>query len=1212
MPRLRRIQLLSLGVIIALTLCVPMQAQNVYGTITGTVTDTTGAAVTDATVTLTNLATAEKHQVKSGSSGEYTFVNILPGRYRVEGTKSGFKTFVREPIIVEIESGIRVDIAMQVGSQTETVEVSAAAPLLQPETQSLGQVVEGRNVTEMPLNGRNPLALVALVPGVVPQGAPANGGNSSGTPVGANPFAMGDFQIGGGQAGQSAILLDGVATNGSYLNVVTIVPDQDAIQEFKVQTNNLGPEYGRFAGGVINLTTKSGSNSWHGTGYEFLRNRVFDAKGFFARNYDSTTGVISPLAKPAFTQNQFGASIGGPIIKDKLFFFSSYEGFRLREGQTLQTTVPTALERTGDFSQSGFNIYDPLTTDTRTAIQGGTCVTNSTTNCRTQFAGNVIPTNRLDPTAVALLKYFPLPNQPGEKDNFIENFSAGGDINQINERVDYNLSEKQRLFGRFTRNSILSLPDSPFKDVCSDRCTENTVAKQIAVGDTIAISPKTILDLHAGFTRYVYLRTPLSQGIDMSQFGPNWATLAPQMAYTHIPTVCISQSNGDNRWGAGSWCSAGTGSGIGAHDNTLSVNPMLSKIMGSHTVKIGGEFRLLQNNYYQSNQPAGLFQFDAQATAANPLVAPGSGVTGGQGVASFLLGYGSSLNNNSNITTPGKMAEEIRYYALYAGDTWQVTRKLTLNLGARFDWQGDWTERYDRQVVFLPNSASPLAGALGMPNLKGEFAVVHSPAYSPRTPFPAWKNVAPRVGFSYQLDSNTVIRSGYGMFFLPVDVRWDDAPHNLFTNSSVTPWIPSVTLNGVPVPNGNVTLSNPFPNGIVQPMYRDQALVNVQGNGVGAALNNFPPPYVQQWNLDIQRQLPGDMLIDVAYAGSKGTHLPAHSQDMDQMPLQYLPKGLPSNPNNKIIVSNLTNSIANPFQGIVQSGGTGQNALIPAGKLLLPYPQFDDVSMEEPDDRDSIYHSLQAKFQKRFSAGASILASYTLSKLIDNTNSEINWLEASSPQWGDSNAYNLRGERSLDGFDVPQRFVLSGVLDLPVGKGKKFAGDMSPMADKVLGGWEVDPIITFQRGFPISMGCGGSDGALGLSGIPNVGCPRLSVIGPRGNTSGSLDTKLAHWFNTSAYEVTPDYSYGSDGRTEPNVRADGVKSFDIAAVKNTRFGPDDRLNLEFRAEFFNIFNRTQFSPPNTSFCTGSNCSFGQVTSQYNLPRQIQFGLRLSF
>src|SRR5438876_638123 len=320
-------------------------SQNVYGTIAGTVTDTSGAAVANAIVTLTNLDTAQKRSIETDSSGNYTFVNILPGRYKVEVEKSGFKKVVRQPIIVEIESGLKVDITLQVGAQTETVEVSAEAPLLQPETNSLGQVVEQRAVTELPLNGRNPLALVGLVPGVVPQGTPSAGNSSGGNPVGANPFALGDFQVGGGQAGQSQILIDGVPTNGAYLNVVTLIPTQDAIEEFKVQTNNLGPEYGRFAGGVINLNTKSGTNSFHGSAYEFLRNKVLNANDFFANQ--------GGAKRPPFTQNQFGGNAGGPIFKDKLFFFGSYEGFRQRKGNILTTWVPTAAESSGSFSQIG-------------------------------------------------------------------------------------------------------------------------------------------------------------------------------------------------------------------------------------------------------------------------------------------------------------------------------------------------------------------------------------------------------------------------------------------------------------------------------------------------------------------------------------------------------------------------------------------------------------------------------------------------------------------------------------------------------------------------------------------------------------------------------------------------------------------------------------------------------------------------------------------
>ena len=312
-------------------------SQNVYGTIAGTVTDTSGAAVANAIVTLTNLDTAQKRSIETDSSGNYTFVNILPGRYKLEGEKTGFKKFVREPILVQIESGLRVDISLPVGAQTETVEVTGEAPLLQPETNSLGQVVEQRTVTELPLNGRNPLALVGLVPGVVPQGTPSAGNSSAGNPVGANPFALGDFQVGGGMAGQSQILIDGVPTNGAYLNVVTVIPTQDAIEEFKVQTNNLGPEYGRFAGGVINLSTKSGTNTFHGSAYEFLRNKVLNANGFF----DNSSG----LARPPFTQNQFGANVGGPVLKDRLFFFSSYEGFRQRQGNVFLGWVPTQAER---------------------------------------------------------------------------------------------------------------------------------------------------------------------------------------------------------------------------------------------------------------------------------------------------------------------------------------------------------------------------------------------------------------------------------------------------------------------------------------------------------------------------------------------------------------------------------------------------------------------------------------------------------------------------------------------------------------------------------------------------------------------------------------------------------------------------------------------------------------------------------------------------
>ena len=1020
MLNLSKVRLFLAAAILILSAITPKASfgQNVFGSIAGTVTDASGSVVEGAGITLTNLETSETHNMLTTGSGTYTFVSILPGRYKVEVEKTGFKKFIRQPIVVEIESGLRVDAALQVGGVNQTVEVTSDAPLLQPETSSLGQVVENRTVTELPLNGRNPLALVALTAGVVPQGQPSAGNSSTGNPVGANPFAAGDFQIGGGQAGQSEILIDGVPTNGAYLNVVTVIPTQDAIQEFKVQTNNLGPEYGRFAGGVINLSTKSGTNAFHGSVYEFLRNKDLNANDFFSNAGGSP--------RPAFTQNQFGANAGGRIIKDKLFFFSSYEGFRQRKGNVLTTWVPTALERTGNFSEIGSSgassvlpIYDPT--------QSVNCVSGVAV-CRPQFSGNIIPPSLLNPTSLTLLKYFPLPNQTGNPfGNFVENYSTGGNVYQINERGDYNRSENQRIFARFTRSNVLSLPDAPFGQVCSDRCTENTTADQAGLGDTITISPRTVLDIHLGYTRYVYLRTPLSEGINLSQFGPAWSALAPQFTYTHIPDVCLSQVSGDDRYGNGSWCSAGTGSGIGAHDDTYSLEPTMTHLAGAHNLKFGGEVRLLRNNYYQSNQPAGLYQFDAGMTSANPnngQAGTASGI-GGNGIASFLLGYGS----NGSAVEPAATADQIRYGAVYGNDTWRITNKLTLNAGVRLDFQGDWTERYNRNLVFNTNEASPIAAAVGIPGLKGAYDLVDTAAHPSRTAFPSWRNAAPRIGLSYQLASNTVIRVGYGIFYLPVDVRWDDAPHNLFINSITNTWI-TTQADGVTPKN---PISNPFPNGINQAPGRNQAFINVQGNGNSAALGNYLPPYAQQWNFDIQHQLKGGVLVDIAYAGSKGTHLPNHSQDLDQLPTQYLPT-------NAAQVAALTAQVPNPFYGVVQSGNVGSNPTIKAAQLLLPYPQYDDVAEAEVDDRDSIYHSMQLKVQKRFSAGATLLATYTVSKLIDNANSEINWLEAASPTWGDSNAYNIRSARSLDGFDVPQRLVIASVLDLPVGKGPEVHG----------------------------------------------------------------------------------------------------------------------------------------------------------------------------
>ena len=1174
--------------------------QTFYGSIAGTVLDASGAAVPGATVTLTNIGTAEKRTMESDPAGLYRFVNLVPARYRLEAEKSGFKHFTREPIVVEVQNALAVDIPMEVGALTQTVEVTGRTPLLQPQTSSLGQVVESRKVTEMPLSGRNPLALVALVPGVVPQGNREN--SALGNPTGTNIFAWGNFQIGGGQSNQSVTYIDGGPVHTSYLNLLALVPTQDAIQEFKVETSNLGPEWGRFAGGVINLTTKSGRNEFHGSAYEFLRNKVLNANDW--------SNNKAGIGRPPFTQNQFGGNLGGRILRDKLFFFSSYEGYRQRRGQSFLYTVPTDLMRQGNFTDlrdsSGnvIPIYDPCGGDANWDPVTRLCKSVPATRTQFQSGGvlNVIPPERLDPTAKILTNYWAPANLAGTQythtQNYATNASAGGNNTQINERVDYNLSDKQRIFGRYTYWTNLSLALDPYKTgICVDRCEETFHTHQFVLSDVYTFSPTTILDVHVSWLRFIYDRAPKSLGVDLTTFG--WpAFLNSQVGWRHIPQVNVT--NYQDAWGT-----SGTGSGIFARDDTWSVNPSLTKIQGRHTLKMGGEIRRLTNNYAQSNSPSGAFNFNNVITAVDPIT---PGATGNP-FASFLLGYGTG----GSATTPGFMAEQIIYRGLYFGDTFQVTNKLTLNLGLRYDLQGPWSERFDRMILLLPNADNQLSGQTPLGALQGRLGLVNSPDRASRNPMDmSKKQFNPRFGFAYRLNDKTVLRGGYGIFWLPLDVKWNDAPHNMVINTFNTQWTATIDAGRTPY----TVLSNPFPGGIIQPGYRDPAFQNtLLGQGISGPVANNPWGYAQQWNLNIQRELPDGTLIDVAYAGSKGVHLPAHGQQIDQMPTNYLSLGAAlenqvCNPFYRPCTSE-TDTTSAPYSPALITSGSLSAPTVARGQLLRPFPQYTGIGISEIDNRNSIYHSLQAKVEKRLRGGGSILAAYTVSKLITDTDTLTGWLEAAgSPEWGDTNSYDIRAERTVAPFDVSQRFVLSYVLDLPFGRGHRWGKDVNPVASKLISGWGINGITTLQAGFPLFLG--GPDQSHSFGG----GGARPDNNGQSAKKSGSAQSRLGEWFDTSVFTPATPFTFGNVSRTLPDVRTPGINNFDFAIFKNTTFGPGERMGVQFRAEFFNLFNRTQFGYPDQGCCRtaqgGSNDNFGVISSQANFPRLVQFALRFTF
>jgi hypothetical protein len=1143
-----------------------LPAQTFYGGIVGTVTDASNATVPAATVTLTNTATAERRTAQSDTNGNYEFVNLVPGHYRVDLEKAGFKHLTRDDIEVQVQATVRVDAAMQVGDVGQTVEVNGQAQLLQTETASLGTVVEQRKVQEMPLNGRNPLNLVTLVPGVVAQG------DAMTNPTGQNIFSFGNYQIDGGIAGQNATFLDGAPLNVAQGSLIALVPTQDAMQEFKVQTNAMGPEYGRFAGGVINLTSKSGSNDFHGQGYEFLRNKVLNANTFFNNR--------AGLATPSFTQNQYGTNIGGPIRKDRTFFFFSWEGFRVRQGDSVTYAVPTLQQRAGDFSNTRsangavIPIYDP-TTNTCAETTASPCPTTGA--IRSPFPGNIIPSSRLDPTAKILANYWGLPNAPGVQftnvNNYSNNASVGGNNDQYNGRIDHSIRDKQRLFARFSYWTNLSLPVEPYNNgVCQDRCAETWVTKSAVIGDTYTLSPTTILDFRVAWLRFVYHRVPTIYGADLNSTFGLPANLQNQVSFAVIPTAVVSGFSDV-------WTSQGPGSVINEENDSYSIYPSVTKIMGRHTLKFGGEVRRQLTNYIQSNVGTGLYNFDNLFTSQNPQISGGGGT--GVGFASYMLGLGAS----GSIVTPSPYAYRNYYAAAYVNDSWQVTKKLTLNYGLRWELPFPEAERYNRFTNLLLNSPSPIAQASGIPDLMGRLGLVASPDNPSRYAAATHLDLfAPRLGLAYRVNGKTVIRSGYGIFFVQ-----NDGTGGSQLTSVTQSWVP--TLNGELTPSA--TLSNPWPTGIIQPPQRNPDYQTLfLGNSIsapiaGAASQHFG--YLQEWNFNIERELINEMALEISYAGSKGTHLVGGPQ-LNQLPDQYLSLGAAA----------LTQQVPNPFFGLIPYG-TLSGATVKAGQLLLPYPQYTGVTAANDGNRDSMYHSMNIKLEKRFHQGGTVLASYTWSKNIGDIETGMNWLEASQlANIQDNN--NLHQERAVSGFDVPQRLVVSYVYDLPVGRGKQLFANLTGIADKITSGWGINGISTFQKGFPLTLNTSSnSTDSFGGGSRPNY------VNGSIIPEAGSSQARLNEWFNSACFAAPPSASFGNLGRTLTVVRQPGIANYDFSLFKNTRI--TERVGLQFRAEVFNLFNRVQFGPPGETLGTAQ---FGVINSQLNLPRLIQFALRLNY
>ncbi|PYX69045.1 MAG: hypothetical protein DMG72_21700, partial [Acidobacteria bacterium] len=1085
----RRFWTLVVSLSLVFLSCPFVQGQSTYGSIAGSVTDPSGAAIPDAQVTLTNLGTAEKRTQPTGADGLYSFVNLLPGNYRIEVEKQGFKRITREPVVVQVQQSTKIDVALQVGQVSETVEVTAETPLLQTEDSSLGQVVEQRKANELPLNGRNIYNLITLSPAAVAQGG------SGGTPVGQNPFSWGNYQVGGSFANESAEYLDGQPLNIGYINLPIVIPTQDSVGEFKVQYNDLGAEWGKFAGGVVNLSTKSGTNSFHGEAHEFLRNKVLNSNNFFLKQKEILSGKKNE--PPPYVQNQYGFSVGGPVIKDKTFFFTSWEQFRLRTGSVLTTTVPLTAFRTGDFSAllaQGIQLYDPYTV-------------NQTTGARQPYVNNQIPQAEFSKAATVMWDtYFVPPTTPGAiTDNFTSASSSGGNHNEFVARVDQNISEKTRLFGRFTYFGLLDLPTNPFgTGLCFDRCSENYHTKALAFDVNHAFTPTTIFDINIAGSRFVYARAPILSGFDLTSLGWPANYNAPPASMRTPPTPAFPFPNDVGK-------SQGN-SAIGDHNTQYNVTPGLTVIHGKHTFKIGAQYELGLDNYFQTNIASGAFAFSGSWTALNALT---GGANTGFAFADFLLGLsqnqGSFVNQNEGeAQVPAQTAGRQTYRALYFNDTWHVTTKLALNLGLRYELQGTWSERFDRLTYWDPKATNATVtgcgGTVGSP-CHGDALLVKTGPNDTRNNMPLnKKEFSPRLGFAYSFDPKTVIRGGYGIFWIPNYVSFGvnpdldvvslaRTPFTATTNAGLTPFSTldgnTCTLASTSFASFSCAQPGPFGSGgiLLPPGRTGNTSAFVAGAGSVRLAPYLDPKegYVQQYNFDIQRQLPAGFFVDVAYAGSHGVHLPQFESNINQIPDSFVAQAATQAAASQPVT--IAQQIPNPMAGTSPNATIG-GANIVAGQLSRPYPQYTGLTLAGFGCCGSTYNSLQVSATRRFQGGGTLLVAYTNAKLLSNTDTLTSWLENGTTggvgQVQDWN--NLKGERSLSSQDVSQRLVISYVLDLPFGHGKRFLGGVSGVTSKVVSGWGIDGVTTFQRGFPLKITWAGSGTPLAKAnlGVANI------------------------------------------------------------------------------------------------------------------------------
>lgn len=1149
----------------------PASAQEFRASVSGQVTDSTGAIVPAAAVTVTSTERNTSFQATSNPSGRYVIEFLLPGKYTVTAEKPGFKKLIYPAITLAANDHLSLDLALQIGDLTQSVTVTSEAPLLETETASRSATIENRVLESIPTNGRNLFSLQYSLPGVMKQS----------TYWGSMElWAYSDVNgvsINGGRSGENETLVDGISdTNGN--RSVNLMPALSGTQEVAVQTNLYDAQYGRFGGGVTTISVKSGSNRAHGEVYEFLKNLKLD----------STEWVLNALGTPRtrFQNNTFGAEMDGPIYLPKLvdgrnrvFFMFSYEGSREHLQSSAIRTLPTAAMLQGDFSQvlnsagQQVLIYDPASAKLQ---PDGSYL-------RTPFANDRIPSNLINPIAAKVASYYPKPNGPGAGPAGVRNYSVLEPQTQIYDAVlgkmDIRVSPKSNVSFRYGQTPWVSSPALVWGNNVAEPAALKTRAPRNWGADwTYTMSPALLLNLRGGLSRY--------ENFSGSQFGAGFDPVALGFPASLVGQFTTLQFP---RFNLGTTYSELGGTQVKNYetDDTWSLQPNLTWIHGKQTTRVGAEFRLYNQNFLQPGAADGNFTFSKTFTQANPLRAD---AVSGNEFASFLLGVPSSGSVDRNIDP----AYRNRYYALFVQDDWKLAPNLTINLGLRWDYESPRTERYNRMVRgFAFDQPSPLANQVPELNLKGGLLYAGSSGSSRLAFNPDRKHVEPRVGVAWRFAPKWVMRGGYGLAYLGQSAQ---GPNTGF--SQPTSLISSTDGGITPA----VSLSNPFPSslfpsGLLQPIGSSQGLATNLGQSVTAQYLDRPLPYAHQYSVGVQREFRGGWLVDASYSGNQTHRLPVTLNNLNFIPVSVL-TSMPVSDRSAYF----TAKVNNPLAGLLPNSSIN-TATVPRQQLLYAYPQYTGVSITNVPIGSSRYDSLQSKVTHRFSRGLAVQASFTLSKNLER----VSVLNAQ-----DVNLTNLLDtglEKRLTQYDAPRAFALVTSYELPFGRGRHFGPSMRPLLNGVVGGWNLNAQWTAHSGYPFAF----PNAAPLQTGTANLHDSARDALAKAAGQS-QFDPAYDVYFNTSLFptQAQAPFTLRNFPTMFPDVRSKILNVWDISVYKE--FPIKERVRWQVRADFHNAFNHPWFGNLASSNVTDPQFGHLSVSSidDTSEPRLIVLVMKIVF